>query len=384
MKKLMFLVVSVCLALPAFAQIVDQPEPGEPFPTFFARLTKGGHFPGIYVNPPLSIQESFLKTIRLGYWVGKSNKVKAKLQNQNVDLWGDWFVQTQTFNMIFNQPAKKAAILEGLKIQIGKSQNECAPSCPQAEQILNLSWKDLDFYSRQVFIKAYIFSTPIFNGRTLFEYLGDVYQFPAKTVEASTRIQLLSTSEFAKAVRAIGYEGPIYFRGITAPDPLNPQGHLILLDQQAMANYSAFTRPLLQTLEIAGILVHELSHVFQDLKGRAIGSDVQVRSAEAALILEGSAEYLAEEAMTLAALQEQGPSALELFVAEQAVEIVDREGNASSGRLFPYTIGLPFAAALYNRLGNTPADHEALTNHLLTYLGGNEDLSAWLQRMFPN
>jgi hypothetical protein len=93
-------------------------------------------------------------------------------------------------------------------------------------------------------------------------------------------------------------------------------------------------------------------------------------------MIEGAAETLAEQAMTAAAMSEETPSALGLFVTEQAVEIVYREGNESSGRLFPYTVGLPFVTALYNE--TEPEKHQELTAKILSFLGNTGSLQSWL------
>ena len=136
-----------------------------------------------------------------------------------------------------------------------------------------------------------------------------------------------------------GWEGPIYFRGATVPNPYHLDQRWILLNDDFLKQYTSFDQPLLQMLEIAGIANHELSHVMQDLRGQKLGYDVQVRNVEQVLVIEGQAEYLAEKA-----LQESGIF-YNFFANEQAVEVVNREGNSQSGLLFPYTVGLPFAAS---------------------------------------
>jgi len=70
---------------------------------------------------------------------------------------------------------------------------------------------------------------------------------------------------------------------------------------------------------------------------------------------------------------------LQLFVAEQAVEIVYHEGNESTGQLFPYTVGLPFSAALYMDAG--PEKQDELTKKILQFLSGNGKLSDWLHNL---
>jgi hypothetical protein len=374
-----FLILFFLVTLPAFAQNSDQPHPGEQFPTYFARITRGGGFPGIYLSPPLPLQQEFLKTIRIGYWVGRRDRVARKLAQQGVDLWGDWYVQRNSFSILFKNEQKKALLIQALQDFLKKDEKECTPQCPSPQEILNQSWTDLSAFSHQEFVKSYILALPIFGGKTILQHLGALYQFPADEAESSTKVRILSDRDFTKAVKGIGYVGPIYFRGITAPDPQNPKGHIILLNDDLLLKYSPFDSSLIKTLELAGILTHEFSHVFQDLKGASLGYDIEVRSAEGALMIEGSAEFLAEQAMTEAALSEAAPSALELFVASQAEEIVTREGNESSGQLFPYTVGLPFAAALYNLAG--PAGHDLLTKNILQFLGGTSPLNDWFSKL---
>lgn len=244
--------------------------------------------------------------------------------------------------------------------------------------ILNSEWSTLDSFARQEFAKTMAFSKSLFAGKSIVDQLSAIYNFPAASVQSTTRIRILSNVDFIAAVRELDYQGPIYFRGITAPDPQHSGGHVILLNQELIYKKSPCDAELSKTNEIVGILIHELSHVFQDLKGQSMGLDIQVRSAEAALIIEGSAEYLAEQAMNRAAAMEKSPSALKLFAAEQAVEIVYRPGNESTGQLFPYTVGLPFAAALYQQDTSGPLPSENLTNKILQFLNGTQSLQDWL------
>jgi hypothetical protein len=371
--------ISVFFALhPAFAQMnPDSPNADETFASFFARITRGGGFPGIYLEAPEKTQIQFLKTIRRGFWVGLRENLRKDLRQQGVDLWNDWYKQDNSFQVILNSEQKRSVIRTALREQIKRDQNECSPNCPLAEQILKSRWQDLDSFSRQEFAKTLVFSVSLFGDKSLLQHLGDLYHHSSSEIEASTRIRILSNLNFISAVQELGYLGPIYFRGITAPDPQNPKGHVILLNEEMLYKHSPFDSEVLKTLEVVGILVHELSHVFQDSKGLSMGLDIQVRSAEAALLLEGSAEYLAEQAMSRAARLEPAPSALSLFVTEQAVEIVYRPGNESTGQLFPYTIGLPFAAALYSQVGATEENH--LTEKILQFLGGQQSLKDWLK-----
>jgi hypothetical protein len=208
--------------------------------------------------------------------------------------------------------------------------------------------------------------------------LGEIYGFPAQEVASGVQIRLLSHDDFVRAVRTIGWDGPVYFRGITAPDPANKDHRIILLDDEKLAEGSPFDAPLLRFLEISGILTHETSHVFQDFLGRSIGLDVQVTSPESALVIEGMAEHMAETALRRAGDSLPYPSALSLFAVEQGVEIVYRPGNDTTGNLFPYTVGLPFAASIYD----LNAGHESVaTQGFLEVLGGKTTLSSFLSQL---
>ena len=376
--KICLLFVSfLAISTSAFGQFnPDVPNPDETFSSFFARITRGGGFPGIYLDAPINIQTPFLKTIQKKYWVGESNLVQKELIRENVDIWNDWYKQEKSFLVIFNSETKRAAVLAALTNQITKDSSQCALNCPDPDILLKTKWKNLDSFSRQEFVKTLIFEQTIFGSKSLIQYLGDVYDFPVSEIRSTTDIQVLANQDFISAVREAGYAGEIYFRGLTTVDPKNPQRHLVLLNEEMIYSGSPFTSEILKNLELLGILMHELSHVFQDLKGNSMGLDVQVKSAEAALLIEGSAEFLAEKAMRLAAAAEAPPSALQLFVAEQAVEIVYREGNESTGQLFPYTVGLPFSAALYMDAG-TEKQNE-MTKKILQFLSGNGKLSDWL------
>ena len=269
----------------------DQPNPDETFASFFARITRGGGFRGIYLQAPEKIQSNFLKTIRQSYWVGLRDSTMRDLKKQGVDIWSDWYQQTNSFKAILNSAEKMSAFEFELNVQIKKDQAECALKCTEAKAILNSNWQKLDPFSRQEFAKSMVFSKTLFGGKSIVDQLSEIYNFPAEAVQTSTQIRILSNSDFILAVRELDYQGPIYFRGITSPDPKNPGGHIVLLNQEMLYKNSPFDSELLKTLELVGILTHELSHVFQDLKGQSLGLDIQVRSAEAALIIEGSAEY---------------------------------------------------------------------------------------------
>jgi hypothetical protein len=184
--------------------------------------------------------------------------------------------------------------------------------------------------------------------------LGLQYKISATRALQKFDFKLLNTAQFKEACRQIGYEGEIYFRGITGLDPKDPSRRWILMNDDLMRKYTPFDSPLLQLLEYSGILVHEISHVYQDLEAADHGFDLEIRSAEGAMLIEGMAEYLAERSLRQASqeLPLTAPQALGLFMAEAGLEVITRPGQESSGNLFPYTVGLPFAAAVFNESKN--------------------------------
>ncbi len=354
----------------------DSPRADEIFSSFFARITHGGFFNGIRLQAPDRLQKSFLKRIKKSSWVGARSLVHKSLEAQGVNLWGDWFRSALTRDIIFPTLSAKQIMSAAIQTVLNEDQSQCAPNCPQAEAILSKAWDQQDVFSHQVFVKAYVFKAALFNGKTIAELLAQKYQIQASLALATTQIRLLSTSDFKNAVHELGYGGEVYFRGLTTIDPKLADHHIILLDDEALAKGSPFDYPLFKNLEVPAILTHELSHVMQDLRGNSLGLDVQVTSAETALVIEGMAEYLAETVLRQAGDSLNYPSALSLFVTEQAVEMVYRPGNESSGNLFPYTVGLPFVASLYD-LSEENKKLE-LTDRLLRILGGKESLQAFV------
>ena len=355
----------------------DAPRPDEIFSSFFARLTHGGFFPGIRLEAPQKVQDSFLKKIKRGYWVGARNQVYKSLEKNGVNLWGDWFKSVKTNELIFSTSESKSLIMKAIQEVLNENSAQCSPSCPLAKEIFDKEWSQQNSFSHEVFVKAYVLRAPLFKAKTIAEFLAKRYQMNVLEALETTKIQLLKSADFKAAVHEVGYGGEIYFRGITTVDPKDAKRHIILLDDEALGKASPFDYPLYKQLEIAAILTHELSHVMQDLRGNTLGLDVQVTSAETALVIEGMAEYWAESALSEAGDSVNYPSALKLFVVEQAVEIVYRPGNESSGNLFPYTVGMPFISALYD----LTHDNEKLTDRLLGVLSGKEELRALLKQL---
>ncbi len=358
-----------------------QPNPGEIFSSYFARLTRGGTFPGIYLNPPKRVQDSFLHRIKLGTWVGEYNAVGRKLKAQGVDLWGHWYGEKTPQTLIFPTTESKEIFTSALKEVLLANSNQCEPDCPTLDSIMSTPWEGQTAFAHQTFSEALVLRARLFKGRTLIEFLADAYGLPAEEVISNIRFSFLDHVEFERAVRETGYTGPIYFRGITAPDPKFPQDtkkHLILLDDTMILSGSPFQYPLFRCLEIVGIFFHETSHVCQDLLGQKHGLDIQVRSAEDALVIEGMAEALTEKSMREAGQTLDYPSALSLFATTQGVEIIKRPGNETTGNLFPYTVGLPFIWSLYD-LAGVPSENHQLTLNLLEILGAKKTLPEFLK-----
>lgn len=359
----------------------NQPQTNEAFPAYFARVTRGGNFQGIHLEAPTSVQQSFLHRIKKSTWVGDENLIVKRLEAQGIDLWGKWYQEKFPQKLIFSTPESLDLFISELEQLILEDKAQCAPHCPTALALLTQPWESLNAFAHQEFTRAYVFRAKLFNGRTLIDFLADLYHYSGREVEANTRISILNHQDFVSAVRELGYEGIIYFRGITSPDPrqpTDPQKHVILLDDEMLLKGSPFEYPIFRCLEMTGILIHESSHVFQDLVGIKMGLNVQVTSPETAMIVEGMAETLAEKAMRAAGASLKYPSVLSLFATEQGVEIVYRPGNESSGALFPYTIGLPFVWSLYD-LAASEEKTSQLTQSLLLILGGKLSLEQFLR-----
>lgn len=343
--KIVFALLTL-FASASFAQYQnDLPQDGESFPTYFARITRGGKFPGIYLDAPTQVQNAFFKRIAKGSWVGLRDKEMRELEAQGINLWQGWYLETKPAALVLaTDTAKKQT--ETSYNQFIKDNPDCKEQCPTFEELYNAEWDKLDSWKRALWIKNLVTQAPIFGGHTLLWHLTSLYQLDEKAVYQNVDIKIENHADFVNTVRQMGWGGEVYFRGITGADPKNPSRHWIVLDDEALRKGSPFEYPLYHMLEIAGILTHELSHVCQDLEGTSLGYSIEVTSAEDALIIEGMAETYAESALYNAGNDMGGIEPWKLFAREQAVEIVFREGNDTTGNLFPYTIGLPFVTSL--------------------------------------
>ncbi len=346
----LILVGLIFLAQFAFALNPEEQQPDELFPSYFARLTRGGSFPGIYLKANNSFAEKFRVYIRKNFWMGPAQKVRDELTSKNYDLWFDVFRTPLPQKFIDLKSTFAAHILN---------------FCNSAFDYEKSEWTKWPICVRRAFIEEVLFS------QSSAQKLAALYGLDLQDVKNRTEILLLDKKSFEDKLREAGWSGPIYFRGATLPDPKNPKRRWILLNDDFLKQYTGFEYPVLQMLEIAGIANHELSHVMQDFLGQSLGLDIQVRSAEQALIIEGQAEYLSEESLKSTGLF------FKLFAAEQAVEVVNREGNQAE--FFPYSIGLPFVATLYR----TQPNSYGVTVDLLKILGQNTDLADYLKTRYP-
>ena len=346
--KLLFLCIFLAAQF-SFALNPEEQQPGEPFPSYFARLTRGGSFPGIYLKAPDKFAEIFHQYIRKNYWMGPVQKAERKLTEKGFDLWFDvyrtdipqkYFIFTQSFA------------------------DSVKNYCGQNLDYTNTKWRDWPTCLRRAWIDEVLFS----QGTAV--QLAMLYGLDINEVRSRAAIYLLHKDEFEKKVREAGWGGPIYFRGATFPDPQDPSKRWIILNEEFLKQYTSFEYPILQLLELAGIANHELSHVMQDMLGQKNNLDIQVRSAEQALLIEGQAEYMAELSFKKTGVF------FELFAAQQAVEVVNREGNMAE--MFPYTIGVPFVTTLYE----TQKDFSQVTLDLLTLLGRDLPLEAYLKKYY--
>jgi len=58
---LSLILIFLGLSFSAFADQSELPEQGELFSSYFARITRGGKFPGIYLEAPTQVQNAFFK-----------------------------------------------------------------------------------------------------------------------------------------------------------------------------------------------------------------------------------------------------------------------------------------------------------------------------------
>jgi hypothetical protein len=371
MKKTWFLSLLVALLFGACAYADDGtddlPHPAEPFPTYFARLTHGGTFPGIYLQASANFQNSFFQTIVKGFWVGALNKEMKRLQNNGVEIWSDWYQTNTPLNILNSLPAASGdAFFELLNA-------ESVRQCGSLQKAV--AWADTPLCERIAIVQVLVFQLRDNTGLTLLDHLAEKYELTATEIQTNTDIFIENSSDFANTLKQMGYTGTIYFRGITGMDPQNSDRHWVALDHDLMVSNTPFNRPLLQMLEYAAILSHELNHVAQDLAARKFGGDVQVRDAESALVIEGMAEYLNEQEWVEFSDQMPPVNPFSLFSREQGVEIVYREGNEASGSLFPYTVGVPLIAAFYTLRSQQAVPVATSRRDLLNVLSGTVRLT---------
>jgi len=372
MKKLIFsLFFSFFLGLvlsspPALADPEELPQPGEVFSTYFARITHGGTFPGIRLNAPESFQAAFVKKILKGYWVSGLDKEMKRLQNAGVDIWFDWY-KTYSPVSVLEQLSRSSypnfpALLRTNVL------NECgAPSQTDV-------WAQIPKCARKALTETLLFQWTDLDNKTIISRVAANYGLSADDLKNKTEIFFEDNDGFKKRLHLMGYDRPIYFRGITGLDPQNADRHWVVLNSDLMIKMTPFTHPLLQMLEYAAIVSHELNHVAQDIAGAKLGYDVEVRDAEGAMVIEGMAEFLNEQAWINFSARLPASNPFGLFTREQGVEIVYRDGNEVSGNLFPYTIGVPFMDAFYTLSADKNISMSDTNKELLQVLGGKSNL----------
>ena len=358
----------------------DRPKPEEQFNYFFSRITSGGSFRGIRLEAPENFQKDFISQIWRPTWHSSVDQVERRLKAEGIDLWGEFYHSEKVLPLIVTTPESVKTLQIAFDLA-AKSDLECLKLCHSFNDLLQTDWKSFNTHERQAWAKAYVMYAPLFANKAIIEFLGEQYSADFKKALAHVEFKLLNASEFEKAVRQIGWDGPIYFRGITAPAPGDPTSRWILINDDLMRKMTPFDAPVLQSLEYVGILTHELSHVFQDQVAKNNGIELTVKSAEGILLVEGEAEYLAEEAMLTASQQIKKASALELFVHQQADEIVNRPGQAQQGNLFPYTVGLPFASSLF-RMSNSAEKKAQTQKEIFLMIDEKQSLQEMLFKLF--
>ncbi|HWU41801.1 MAG TPA: hypothetical protein VN132_00145, partial [Bdellovibrio sp.] len=269
----------------------DQPAPDEAFSSFFARITHGGSFPGIRFDAPVDFQEFFLTRIRRGNWVASLYQARKQITNAGGDLWNSFYKAEKIGNLLFPTTELNQKFQQAYDSFIS---TQCQRGCRPWNTLQQISFSQWTAGEREAFALSYVTKAAVFKDRTVLDFLGDRYEMKSEEVNGRFRFELLNDQDFKKAVKDLGWTGEIYFRGITIPDPKNPQSRIILMNDDSIKAQTTYQAPLLQALEYVGILTHEISHVFQDRESTKLGLDLEIRSAEGALLIEGGAEFEAE------------------------------------------------------------------------------------------
>lgn len=365
----------------AWNPYADKPEPGETFTRFFTRITRGGVFQGITLEAPEKVQVAFYKRIWRPSWQGPVDRAERKLIAQGIDLWSDWYKTDTTLPLLAPTAEARSELARAVSAEEAEDP-ECKASCRSPDVLLKTKWSDFNTPERQAFAKAMVLKARLFGGRTIADYLAIQHRGSAEEAASHVDIRLVHEEEFRKVLAEAGWNGPIYFRGGTLPAPKDPGRYWIVLNDDLMRKMTPFSSPLLQTLEYVGILTHEMSHVFQNLTASRMGIDLSIQSPEGALLVEGDAELLAEHALAAAGDSQTFPSAESLLAPQQGSEIVNRAGQEEQGNLFPYTVGLPFVASLFD-LEPTGSSQWALQQEILRTIAGKQTLREMLARCFP-
>lgn len=376
MRACVFVILFLTSAAQGLAP--DQPADGQTFSSFFRQITRGGLFQGVKLDAPSAYQQAFYGRIRRGVWVGELDLERNSLIQAGVNFWGEWF-QTQVPQNILAR-----AWPHGADAFVAELIRHSSTGCTANSSDFAKPWEKWNRCAREALVRTVLFSWLDQQGRSLVELLARRYGLDSKDLTDAAEIFFLGEAEFTAKIREMGYGGQVYFRGITGPNPHDPQKIWVVLNDDLMRKYSSFDRSLLQMMEYAGIVSHELSHVAQEVLGRKLGVSVDIESAEEALLIEGQAENESELAWLSFAPQAIAPTPFALFAREQAVEVLFREGNESSGNLFPYTVGLPFASALNSIWRDQKQDPVDLNRQIELVLGDQMTLETWLFAKFPS
>lgn len=330
----------------------DRPGENESFEQFFRRITSNNQHQGVQLKPSIYFQESFLYWYKPTTWAGLINQQRRKAQGQGVKLWSEWFKASAPMEIIIS--LENRVLFTNHFDRVRKS--ICPNKCRKFSTLYSTVWADWNFSEREAFTLTYVLEAPMFSSKTLLHFLSAMYQVSPRTLQQTTKIQILGHNEFVSAVRKVGWKGPVYFRGITAPDPKDANLNVVLIDGEFVAKKTNYSIPIFQALEYVGILIHELSHVMQAKEAKEMGIDLKIKSLEGHILLEGLAEIEAEKAMQEAATQEIKFSPLALYWPEQAYELIDKDTRNNSSAI-PYKVGLALLATLKEKANDNQQLH---------------------------
>ena len=375
MIKLISALLGSLLALSGQVALASTNSPNESkdFSGFFRAITNGNHrYRGIDLEAPTSFQQTFLSRYSVATWVGDQARLESTLIKSGADLWGDWYKTAAPFRFVLPNENQKLAYT----VAYNSLKPKNCVNCRSVDELWSVDWKQWSVEERGFFATTYVLHANIFAGRRMIDFVSDNYNFSADEALAFTDVKILSHGDFVIEVREMGWKGEIYFRGITGAEPKNPQRIEILLDADYLRERTEETVPMYQMLEFVGILTHELNHVFQTLDSRRLGFDLQIKSMEGALLIEGGAEYLAERAM-LEAASAGNTRALGLYSLEQAIGVMTKDAEKDY-QFLPYKVGLPLMYSVYS----SNAQPQIIRSKMYETISGGINLSAFMNSDF--